>query len=131
MAYEATTNDRMIRLANGRLVMPAHKRDALRTLVYVSDNDGLTWSNQTPALLSADGGDLWEADVVELGGNQLLLYARTKLGWIYESRSMDNGTTWSTPVKTNIRYSSSPPKLSNSRHEHAGFNRIGHQLLSR
>ncbi|TBL76261.1 exo-alpha-sialidase [Paenibacillus thalictri] len=110
--YVATTNDRIIRLASGRLVMPAHKNSPLRTLVYVSDDNGLTWSNKTPSPLSASGGEMWEADIVDVGGNELLLYARTRTGWLYESRSADNGDTWSTPAQTQIRYSISPPKLS-------------------
>ena len=112
-SYITGTHDRLYKLSNGRLIQVCNgKGSIIKTMIFVSDNNGLTWVNKTGDGLSPSSADpMWEADLVEVSANNLLMYGRTRLGWIYKCVSSDNGNTWSQPVQTVIRYSISPPKL--------------------
>ena len=53
----------------------------------------------------------WEPSIVEVAPGQLLMYMRSNTGWYYESHSMDDGTTWSTPRQSSLRAPLCPAKL--------------------
>lgn len=53
----------------------------------------------------------WEPALVEHAPGRLLLMARTSVGWLYESRSQDNGTTWTDPVRSSVPNPIAPPVL--------------------
>lgn len=121
--YISGSHDRMIQLDNGRLVFPVLAKDSeetpktLYTMVYTSDDDGQTWKRRNEPFVLRKGIEIREnkgfnePSVVEYKPGELLMYMRSYLGWFYESRSFDNGDTWSKPKKSIVRASASPPKL--------------------
>ncbi|MBO9626722.1 MAG: exo-alpha-sialidase [Microbacterium sp.] len=113
-------NARLERLASGRLIQVVNLRvptpDDRATGVYTSDDDGATWVDRTPtALASVDG--FIEANLTEYAPDELLMIARTIAGptaFLWESRSLDGGDTWSTPTKTNVPQPGSPAFVTTS-----------------
>ena len=91
----------------------------LGSYAVYSDDDGKTWSRSPAAdvLHVADNPHrahewgFWEPALVEHAPGKLLMLGRTPNGWFWESRSADNGTTWSMPVKTAVRNPVAPPVL--------------------
>lgn len=127
-AYTTGPHDRLYTLASGRLVALVHcnlapKRDRqggpLGAYVIHSDDLGRTWT-RTPrgeVLHVADNPHkkpewgFWEPSLVETAPGKLLLLARTAAGWLYESRSGDNGATWSKPARSPVANPLAPPVL--------------------
>ncbi len=120
-SHDYTTGpwDRLYVLSNGRVIALLHcnmKPDAkkqggpLGSYAVYSDDQGATWkrSPQNEVLHVAVNptqkheSGFWEPSLVEHAPGKLLMMARTATGWLSESRSDDNGTTWNTPSKTNI-----------------------------
>lgn len=108
--YYVTNNDRIIRLQNGRLLVPAafHRtRDGQdgqvtfssfsTVIIFYSDDDGRTWSESTACGITArcSRSGLQEPGVIELKNGLLYAWARTDLGVQYELFSADGGATWS------------------------------------
>lgn len=107
--YYVVNNDRIIRLKNGRILMPAAVYGARKgdsalgpsvICMIVSDDNGHTWREQEkeiafpishpfgpeePGLYEHEDGSIW-------------CYIRSKLGCQWEMESADGGETWSTPV---------------------------------
>lgn len=90
-----------IALKSGDFLLPVHSRNE-ETAYYeqhiYKSNDFMTWNS---SVLSKDGYDLSNAQIVEWKNNILLL-AREKTisGWdMYFSISKDNGSTWETIKK--------------------------------
>lgn len=107
-------NGRLERLASGRLIQVVNLRvptpDDRATGIYTSDDDGVTWVNRTPTALASTDGFI-EANLTEYAPDELLLIARTIAGptaFLWESRSLDGGDTWSTPTKTTVPQPGSP-----------------------
>ena len=109
--YYVVNNDRVVRLASGRLLIPAawHRR-ARRTdgsvsfdsrsemRSFCSDDDGLTWQEAPgkcvlPAMSVTHSG-LQEPGVIEIRPGVLWGWARTDLGRQYQTFSVDDGMTW-------------------------------------
>ena len=109
--HYVVNNDRVVRLSNGRIYLPAalHRRvvrddgsvwfDSRSDFVGVySDDDGQTWHESegkctlTPIGMSRTG--LQEPGIVELRSGMLWGWARTDLGRQYETFSPDGGNTW-------------------------------------
>lgn len=114
--YITAPHDSLRLYAKGRLVQVCHGRDGrrLRTLIYTSDDGGTAWVRRTKAGLIAPGKGLWEGSIARLPrAGHLLLYGRTDNDWFWESRSADNGTTWSKPVRSALRNPQAPAKLYN------------------
>lgn len=105
-------NDRVIRLSNGRILVPlAFHRRVIHdnkptydsrglTVLYYSDDDGTTWNAmpqtiQAPFTCSMSG--LQEPGIVELRNGVLWAYHRTDKFCQYESFSLDAGENWTTP----------------------------------
>ncbi|TNJ62999.1 exo-alpha-sialidase [Paenibacillus hemerocallicola] len=126
--YYVTNNDRVIRLASGRLVVPAayHKvrgdsRTDWKSLdvrgvahFYLSDDDGVTWREAKSYCVlpySRTISGLQEPGVVELKNGSLWAWARTDVGCQYGMFSADGGETWSSPEPTPFSSPCSPLSL--------------------
>lgn len=109
--YYCGINDGVLVQRSGRILMPlsAHKKDAAATVIIAySDDDGATWGAldhefQTP--FSENSIGLAEPGIYELAEGELWMWCRTLYGHQYESRSKDNGVTW-TPVEPNLYFTS-------------------------
>ena len=113
--FYVVNNDRAVRLASGRIYIPAacHRRsvgedgalhyDSRSEFVgFCSDDDGRTWREcEGKAVLAPMGcsrSGLQEPGVLELRPGLLWGWARTDLGRQYECFSMDDGEHW-TPAE--------------------------------
>lgn len=115
--YYILNNDRVLKMKNGRLILPLARHSVLidpdefmpGDLCFVySDDDGRTWSKAATELLNpfknnVDGYE--EPGIYELDDGRLWCYIRTNTGFQYESFSSDCGLTWSTP-EPNLFFSS-------------------------
>ena len=104
--YFVINNDRVVRLASGRIVIPAAEHvptygggdrpamSAATATCFYSDDDGLSW-HESAAPLSLSGvrsrAGLQEPGLVELDGGLLYGWARTDLCVQYEFFSRDQG----------------------------------------
>jgi|GEM_PF-183530 len=129
-SHEYTTGpwDKLYVLASGRVIALLHcnmKPDAkkqggpLGTYAVFSDDNGKTWTRSPiEELLHVSDNPLkkpewgfWESALVEHAPGKLLMLGRTTTGWLWESRSEDNGTTWSKPVQSTVPNPVAPPVL--------------------
>lgn len=122
--YYVTNNDRVIRLKDGRLILPTgyHRTifsqngrsetwDSRSTTIYfLSDDDGTTWHESSPCAIQArcSRSGLQEPGVVELKNGSLYGWARTDLGAQYEMFSFDRGNTWTAPQPSRFTSPCSP-----------------------
>jgi sialidase-1 len=120
-------SDRVVRLASGRLIIPAARHASLADRnessavdwrgvaeFFLSDDDGRTWrkakgSGSLPVAHTRSG--LQEPGVIELPGGVLWAWARTDLGRQYEMFSHDGGETWSVPAPSRFTSPNSPLSL--------------------
>lgn len=125
--YYVVNNDRVVRLASGRLVIPAawHRAKTERNdyaamdwrgvaMFFLSDDDGRSWRSAAglgvlPVTHTRTG--LQEPGVVELADGRLWAWARTDLGRQYELFSSDRGETWTPPQPSRFTSPSSPLSL--------------------
>ena len=88
-----TTNDRLVRLKNGRILLPA---SGAPNPVWISDDDGRTWRNGRGEYRCAA-----EPTVVELADGSVLVYSRegstSPERHLHVAQSEDGGDTW-TPM---------------------------------
>lgn len=124
VGYYVLNNDRVVQLANGRLVCPValhnlpeyEKPDWHGFLMcYLSDDLGETWRRSHSVL---EGGRpdgtrvmLQEPGVIELKDGRLLMWARTDDGSQHVSWSEDQGDTWSHPVASSMSSPRSPASM--------------------
>ena len=125
-AYYVINNDRIERLADGRLIMPlAYHRsgfvDGKRpftdwksiAVILISDDDGESWHEARdlvyPPFQDSDTG-LQEPGVIQLK-NCLFLYARTDKLCQYGAYSYDGGEHWTTAFPTVFSSPASPLKI--------------------
>jgi sialidase-1 len=119
--YYVLNNDRVIRLASGRLVMPVALHSAPsggftergRAMAYLSDDDGRQWHrsrNELQGPANSRAG-LQEPGVVELRGGTLLMWMRTLMGVQYVSTSHDGGDSWSPARPSGIVSPLSPASI--------------------
>lgn len=123
--YYVTNNDRVVRLASGRLIVPTalHRMRGESTtewstfdhrgVVYffLSDDDGATWreSRNFCALSVAHSkSGLQEPGVIELANGALWAWARTDMGWQYEMFSVDGGESWTAAAPSLFSSPNSP-----------------------
>lgn len=106
--YHVVNNDRIVRLFSGRLIVPAAFHPCAEgtfetwshrgiAMCFLSDDDGRTWRRSCTQLEgpSESGSGLQEPGVIERGDGRLMMWARTDMGFQYESSSEDGGETWS------------------------------------
>ena len=91
--YWCSTNDRLLRLRNGRILLPSSVR-ALGCHVWLSDDDGLTWRRSTDVLPPPEGHRYAEPTVVELADGTVAMFIRTSTGNIHIAHSLDSGDHW-------------------------------------
>jgi len=125
LGYYVVNNDRVIRLSNGRLLVPSalHKMRTSDTIewnsfdsrgtvyVMISDDDGFTWREATNSIslsVPSSASGLQEPGIIELDGGALWMYIRTDLGRQYEAFSHDGGETWSEARPSQFTSSVSP-----------------------
>ena len=95
----------------------AHALEMDITLVQMSDDKGETWKrSQGDVIIWKDDGygGMWPCDepnVAELSDGSLLMFVRTTLGRLYQTRSDDGGVTWAYPEPTDLPSSYSPCAL--------------------
>lgn len=122
--YYVVNNDRLVRLASGRLIIPAARHPARAdrneaaavdwraiATFFLSDDDGRTWRESAgsvtlPVVHTRSG--LQEPGVVELPAGRLWGWARTDLGRQYEMFSADGGETWTLPAPSRFTSPNSP-----------------------
>ena len=129
-SHEYTTGpwDKLYVLASGRVIALLHcnmKPDAkkqggpLGVYTVFSDDHGQTWKRSPvgEVLHVKDNPHkkhewgFWEPSLVETAPGRLLMLGRTTTGWLWETRSQDNGTTWSAPAQSSIPNPVAPPVL--------------------
>ncbi len=114
--YHVMNNDRITRLATGRLLAPvATTEDVSRVNHFVcrcflSDDNGLSWKPGTGTVDYPQRGAM-EPEVIELRDGRVLMLFRTQLGHIGASYSNDGGETWSEPGSFGVRAPESPATL--------------------
>jgi len=115
--YYVVNNDRIIQLANGRLVIPAaqHVRAGETqfrpgvAMCFVSDDEGESWQQSAEIVGPPGGGSgMQEPGVIELKDGRLMMLCRTNLGCQYRSYSSDGGLTWTAAEATDIKSPCSP-----------------------
>lgn len=90
--------DKPLYLANGNLLLPIYDERNWTSLMFISPDDGATWSASAP--LAGRGGNI-QPTVVQLGDGSLLALMRTGSAHhrLWQAASRDNGRTWSAPVE--------------------------------
>ena len=118
LGYYVVNNDRMIQLANGRLLIPAARHrmkgeeawNPGTALCAISDDNGTSWHLSKTELktpLNIKTG-CQEPLVLELLDGRILMLIRTSGGAQYRSFSSDQGETWSPVEKTVLASPVSP-----------------------
>ena len=123
--YFVVNNDRVVRLGNGRLIIPsAYHRPRLEddtetsagvdwravTLFYYSDDEGSTWTESDDwwGMPVASRSGLQEPGVVELKDGSLYAWARTDTGRQWQMTSRTRGRRWSPPAPSKFLSPCSP-----------------------
>ncbi len=123
--YYVTNHDRVIRLSNGRILVPSnlHRMRGMDKLarhsfdsrgipiMFYSDDDGATWQEGRCycfTTLPRSRSGLQESGVVELRNGAVWQWMRTDMGCQYEAFSVDGGDTWSMPTPSQFTAPCSP-----------------------
>lgn len=125
--YYVLNNDRVVRLASGRIVAPVSQHrcrggeDASQLnfdrrglfSCYLSDDDGRTWRESAGWWAFPDDpvSALQEPGVVELRDGRLMAWCRTTAGAQYGCFSSDGGETWTRPAPTELKSPCSPASI--------------------
>jgi sialidase-1 len=95
----------LVQLKSGRILCPMFGSDILaadygqatwqqKAGCYCSDDDGKTW-REGKGKVSLPKRGAMEPTVAELNDGSLVMALRSQLGFVYVSRSLDGGETWS------------------------------------
>jgi len=120
--WYCTNHDRILRLSDGRVVLPAHggpgltmtggKADQpqLHSFMFLSDDDGRTW-RMSPDQMTAPGRGAHEPSVVELADGTLMVVLRTTQRCPYRAFSENGGEHWSEPEPMDLPAPDAEPLL--------------------
>ena len=116
--YYVLNNDRVIQLADGRLLMPVSRHQTPtqpwqargRIFCYLSDDEGKTW-NRGAEIPNPDTVMTQEPGVVELRDGRIMMFMRTDAGVQYLSYSSNKGMTWSPAQRSKIPSPVSPASI--------------------
>lgn len=116
--YFVLNNDRVIQLADGRLLAPValHRprgkpwKNEADLFVYWSEDAGQTWQS-SPQLENPDEAQFQEPGVVELQDGTVLLFIRTNQNCQYFAFSHDGGKSWSAARPGNLPSPLSPASI--------------------
>jgi sialidase-1 len=114
--YHVMNNDRVAVLSTGRIVCPvAWTEDVTKgghfvCLCYFSDDGGKTWKKGADTVDAPKRGAM-EPEVVELGGGNLLMIARTQLGYIATAVSKDGGDHWGEAGQLTVKAPEAPATI--------------------
>lgn len=125
LGYYVTNCDRVIRLSNGRILVPAnlHRMKGLDTedwasfdgrgipCLFYSDDDGRSWhegNSYCIATMPHSKSGLQESGLLELNSGAVWQWMRTDLGRQYEAFSVDGGDTWTPPAPSRFTAPNSP-----------------------
>jgi alpha-L-fucosidase len=88
--------------STGRIISPSssERGEVWNAHMEISDDGGKTWSKV--ALDSTTGFKLIQPTLLTLNNGTILALLRSNQNCVVESKSIDGGNTWSTPVKTSI-----------------------------
>ncbi|MBT4821125.1 MAG: exo-alpha-sialidase, partial [Lentisphaerae bacterium] len=92
-AYWCSTNDRLVRLQGGRLLLPARELGS-GSHVWLSDDDGATWRKSSENIREPEGERYAEPTVIELADGTVAMFLRSTMGNIHIARSGDEGESW-------------------------------------
>ncbi len=119
--YHVVNNDRVLRLRDGRLIVPAalHPSTDKRfdehgiPRVFISDDDGRTWRPdgtrvEPPPKRSVV---LQEPGALELRDGRIWMWMRTHSDYQYEVFSTDRGDTWTQPAPSALASPCSPATI--------------------
>ncbi|NNF69943.1 MAG: exo-alpha-sialidase [Acidimicrobiia bacterium] len=112
--YFVMNNARVIQLSDGRLLAPFAVRSdgvTFQSTVYLSDDDGRTWS-PSPTLIEAPQRGAMEPGLVELGDGRVLMIIRTQTGTVWHSISADRGDTWDVASPWTLEAPEAPSSIS-------------------
>ena len=93
--YWCITNDRLVRLSNGRILYPIEAR-SVGCHVWYSDDDGATWQMSRENIARPEGIHYAEPTVVELKDGRVAMYIRSNAGNLHIALSDDGGESWRT-----------------------------------
>ena len=115
--YYVINNDRVLRLANGRILLPLARHSvhaecedfsAGVVLFVYSDDDGKSWHKTEEELVCPfpnDPNGFQEPGLYQLPDGKIWCYIRTGLGFQFKAYSSDNGESWTLP-EPDVRFSS-------------------------
>lgn len=114
--YHVMNNDRVVRLATGRLLCPiastpdVQKVNHFTSTCMISDDNGGTWRRGQGAVDQPRRGAM-EPEVLERSDGRVLMIVRTQLGHIAAATSSDGGDTWSEPEAWGVQSPEAPASL--------------------
>lgn len=115
--YYVINNDRIVRLATGRIIIAVARHTVLNTELdftpgvicfFISDDDGRSWYKtevEFPCPFPSNPDGYEEPGIYIKADGTLWCYIRTSLGFQFECFSKDDGITWTTP-EPNLFFSS-------------------------
>ena len=114
--YYVFNNDRLIRLADGRLVYPGALMDQERhflSTVFVSDDDGASFTVHDTMLdlPFANERGMEEPGILQHADGSIRLWMRTNMGYQYESYSYDQLKTFTAPIPSEFTSPRSPMEM--------------------
>ena len=115
--YNILVNARVVVLGCGRIIVPVafvsgpifKEYDRQRVFCYYSDDEGHTWLESNH--LNLPDAAIMEPSVVECKNDSLYMSLRTKLGYLYEARSNDKGTSWISLSRSSLPSAEAPSTL--------------------
>ncbi|MEM7232761.1 MAG: sialidase family protein [Planctomycetota bacterium] len=111
---------RMCETDAGTWIVGSHEADwsirPLRTRQYLlrSEDRGKTWTahpGKRPAGWFSPKNRMDEGRPISIGGREVFALFRTPTGFLYSSRSLDDGKTWSKPKATPLVHPDAPPMI--------------------